>query len=96
MLAARWADFTDFLHRVSAQVRAHQQHDAFRAARPTAAADVGSAIERVVRDGQIVIGDAAAIAVIPPAATDGHVVAAFAYESIGYLEDPDRLLLEMS
>ncbi|WP_437945888.1 2-oxo acid dehydrogenase subunit E2 [Sorangium sp. So ce296] len=27
---------------------------------------------------------------------DGHAGAAFAYEIIGYLEDPDRLFLEMS
>jgi pyruvate dehydrogenase E2 component (dihydrolipoamide acetyltransferase) len=27
---------------------------------------------------------------------DGHVGAAFAQEIIGYLEEPDRLLIEMS
>ncbi|WP_437679272.1 dihydrolipoamide acetyltransferase family protein [Sorangium sp. So ce131] len=51
----------------------------------------------VVRDGQIVIGDVMLLSLsFDHRIVDGHVGAAFAYEIIGYLEDPDRLFLEMS
>ena len=52
----------------------------------------------VVRDGQIVIGDGDAPASLSfdHRIIDGHVGAAFANEIIGYLEDPDRLFLEMA
>jgi pyruvate dehydrogenase E2 component (dihydrolipoamide acetyltransferase) len=50
----------------------------------------------VVRDGQIVIGDVMLLSLsFDHRIVDGHVGAAFAYEVIGYLEDPDKLLLEM-
>ncbi|AUX40677.1 branched-chain alpha-keto acid dehydrogenase subunit E2 [Sorangium cellulosum] len=51
----------------------------------------------VVRDGQIVIGDVMLLSLsFDHRIVDGHVGAAFAYEIIGYLEEPDRLFLEMS
>ncbi|WP_433934638.1 dihydrolipoamide acetyltransferase family protein [Sorangium cellulosum] len=51
----------------------------------------------VVRDGQIVIGEVMLMSLsFDHRIIDGHVGAAFAYEIIGYLEDPDRLFLEMS
>ncbi|XXY46891.1 dihydrolipoamide acetyltransferase family protein [Sorangium sp. So ce269] len=51
----------------------------------------------VVRDGQIVIGEVMLLSLsFDHRIIDGHVGAAFAYEIIGYLEDPDRLFLEMS
>jgi pyruvate dehydrogenase E2 component (dihydrolipoamide acetyltransferase) len=51
----------------------------------------------VVRDGQIVIGDVMLISLsFDHRIIDGHVGAAFAYEIIGYLQDPDRLFLEMA
>jgi pyruvate dehydrogenase E2 component (dihydrolipoamide acetyltransferase) len=51
----------------------------------------------VVRDGQIVVGDVMLLSLsFDHRIIDGHVGAAFAYEIIGYLEDPDRLFLEMS
>ncbi|WP_437280590.1 dihydrolipoamide acetyltransferase family protein [Sorangium sp. So ce375] len=51
----------------------------------------------VVRDGQIVIGEVMLVSLsFDHRIIDGHVGAAFAYEIIGYLEDPDRLFLEMS
>jgi pyruvate dehydrogenase E2 component (dihydrolipoamide acetyltransferase) len=51
----------------------------------------------VVRDGQIVIGDVMLLSLsFDHRIIDGHVGAAFAYEIIGYLEDPDRLFLEMA
>jgi pyruvate dehydrogenase E2 component (dihydrolipoamide acetyltransferase) len=51
----------------------------------------------VVRDGQIVIGDVMLLSLsFDHRLIDGHVGAAFAYEIIGYLEDPDRLFLEMT
>ncbi|WP_437735805.1 dihydrolipoamide acetyltransferase family protein [Sorangium sp. So ce1335] len=51
----------------------------------------------VVRDGQIVIGEVMLVSLsFDHRIIDGHVGAAFAYEVIGYLEDPDRLFLEMS
>lgn len=50
----------------------------------------------VVRDGQIVIGDVMLLSLsFDHRIIDGHVGAAFAYEVIGYLEDPDRLMLEL-
>jgi pyruvate dehydrogenase E2 component (dihydrolipoamide acetyltransferase) len=51
----------------------------------------------VVRDGQIVIGEVMLLSLsFDHRVVDGHVGAAFAYEVIGYLEHPDRLLLEMA
>jgi pyruvate dehydrogenase E2 component (dihydrolipoamide acetyltransferase) len=51
----------------------------------------------VVRDGQIVIGDVMLLSLsFDHRIVDGHVGAAFAYEIIGYLEQPDRLMLEMA
>lgn len=51
----------------------------------------------VVKDGQIVIGDVMLLSLsFDHRIVDGHVGAAFAYEIIHYLEDPDRLFLEMS
>ncbi|MEM9877226.1 MAG: dihydrolipoamide acetyltransferase family protein, partial [Myxococcota bacterium] len=50
----------------------------------------------VVRDGAIVIGDVMLLSLsFDHRLIDGHVGAAFAYEVIRYLEDPDALLLEM-
>ncbi|RYZ65953.1 MAG: 2-oxo acid dehydrogenase subunit E2, partial [Proteobacteria bacterium] len=50
----------------------------------------------VVRDGQIVIGDVMLLSLsFDHRIVDGHVGAAFAYDIIGYLENPDRLFLEM-
>jgi pyruvate dehydrogenase E2 component (dihydrolipoamide acetyltransferase) len=51
----------------------------------------------VVRDGQIVVGDVMLLSLsFDHRIIDGHIGAAFAYEIIGYLEDPDRLFLEMA
>jgi pyruvate dehydrogenase E2 component (dihydrolipoamide acetyltransferase) len=51
----------------------------------------------VVQDGQIVIGDVMLLSLsFDHRIVDGHVGAAFAYEIIRYLEDPDRLFLEMA
>jgi pyruvate dehydrogenase E2 component (dihydrolipoamide acetyltransferase) len=50
----------------------------------------------VVKDGQIVIGDVMLLSLsFDHRIVDGHVGAAFAYDIIHYLEDPDRLFLEM-
>jgi pyruvate dehydrogenase E2 component (dihydrolipoamide acetyltransferase) len=50
----------------------------------------------VVKDGQIVIGEVMLLSLsFDHRIVDGHVGAAFAYEVINYLEDPDRLLFEM-
>ncbi len=50
----------------------------------------------VVREGQIVIGDVMLMSLsFDHRIIDGHIGAAFAYEIIGYLENPDRLFLEM-
>jgi len=50
----------------------------------------------VVRDGQIVVGEVMLLSLsFDHRIVDGHVGAAFAYEVIGYLEDPDKLLFEM-
>jgi len=49
----------------------------------------------VVRDGQIVIGEVMLLSLsFDHRVVDGHVGAAFAYEIIKYLHDPDALLLE--
>ena len=49
----------------------------------------------VVRDGQIVIGEVMLLSLsFDHRVVDGHVGAAFAYEIIRYLHDPDALLLE--
>ncbi|AKF03732.1 dihydrolipoamide acetyltransferase family protein [Sandaracinus amylolyticus] len=51
----------------------------------------------VVRDDQIVIGEIMLLSLsFDHRIVDGHVGAAFAYDIIGYLEDPDRLFLEMA
>lgn len=51
----------------------------------------------VVRDGQIVIGDVMLLSLsFDHRIIDGHIGAAFAYEIIGYLQDPDKLFLEMA
>ncbi|MEJ7728114.1 MAG: dihydrolipoamide acetyltransferase family protein [Polyangiaceae bacterium] len=51
----------------------------------------------VVKNGKIVIGEVMLVSLsFDHRIIDGHVGAAFAYEIIGYLEDPDRLFLEMS
>jgi pyruvate dehydrogenase E2 component (dihydrolipoamide acetyltransferase) len=50
----------------------------------------------VVRDGQIVIGDVMLLSLsFDHRIVDGHIGAAFAYEIIGFLQDPDRLVLEL-
>jgi pyruvate dehydrogenase E2 component (dihydrolipoamide acetyltransferase) len=51
----------------------------------------------VVKDGNIVIGDVMLLSLsFDHRIVDGHVGAAFAYEIIGYLEEPERLLLELA
>ncbi len=51
----------------------------------------------IVRDGQIVIGHVMLLSLsFDHRIVDGHVGAAFAYDIIGYLENPDRLFLEMA
>ena len=51
----------------------------------------------VVKNGQICVGDVMLLSLsFDHRVVDGHVGAAFAYEVIGYLEQPDRLLLEMA
>jgi pyruvate dehydrogenase E2 component (dihydrolipoamide acetyltransferase) len=51
----------------------------------------------VVRDGAIAIGEVMLLSLsFDHRLIDGHVAAAFAYEVIGYLEHPERLLLEMA
>ncbi len=51
----------------------------------------------VVKDGQIVIGEVMLLSLsFDHRIVDGHVGAAFAYDIIHYLEDPDRLFLEMA
>lgn len=50
----------------------------------------------VVRDGEIVIGNVMLLSLsFDHRIVDGHVGAAFAYDIIGYLEDPEALLLEV-
>jgi pyruvate dehydrogenase E2 component (dihydrolipoamide acetyltransferase) len=49
----------------------------------------------VVKNGQIVIGHVMLLSLsFDHRIIDGHVGAAFAYDIIGFLEDPDRLFLE--
>jgi pyruvate dehydrogenase E2 component (dihydrolipoamide acetyltransferase) len=51
----------------------------------------------VVRDGQIVIGNVMHLSLsFDHRIVDGHVGAAFAYDLIAYLEEPELLLLELS
>jgi pyruvate dehydrogenase E2 component (dihydrolipoamide acetyltransferase) len=51
----------------------------------------------VVRNGQIAIGDVMLLSLsFDHRLIDGHVAAAFTYDVIGYLEHPERLLLEMA
>jgi pyruvate dehydrogenase E2 component (dihydrolipoamide acetyltransferase) len=51
----------------------------------------------IVKDGQIAIGEIMLLSLsFDHRIVDGHVGAAFAYDIIGYLEDPDRLFLEMA
>jgi pyruvate dehydrogenase E2 component (dihydrolipoamide acetyltransferase) len=51
----------------------------------------------VVRDGQIVIGNIMLLSLsLDHRIVDGHVGAAFAYDVIAYLEQPELLLLELS
>ncbi|HTJ84802.1 MAG TPA: dihydrolipoamide acetyltransferase family protein [Polyangiaceae bacterium] len=51
----------------------------------------------VVKNGQIVVGNVMLLSLsFDHRIIDGHVGAAFAYEIIGYLQDPDRLFLEMA
>jgi len=51
----------------------------------------------VVKDGQIVIGEVMLLSLsFDHRIVDGHVGAAFAYDVIGYLEDPDKLFLDMA
>jgi pyruvate dehydrogenase E2 component (dihydrolipoamide acetyltransferase) len=51
----------------------------------------------VVKDGQIVIGDVMLLSLsFDHRIVDGQVGASFAYEIIGYLENPDRLWMEMA
>jgi pyruvate/2-oxoglutarate dehydrogenase complex dihydrolipoamide acyltransferase (E2) component len=51
----------------------------------------------VVRDGQIVIGDVMLLSLsFDHRIVDGHVGAAFAYDIIAFLEQPNRLFLEMA
>jgi pyruvate dehydrogenase E2 component (dihydrolipoamide acetyltransferase) len=50
----------------------------------------------VVRDGVIEVGEVMLLSLsFDHRIVDGHVGAAFAYDVIGYLEDPDKLLFEM-
>jgi len=51
----------------------------------------------VVKDGQIVIGNVMLLSLsFDHRLIDGHIGAQFAYEIIAYLENPDRLFLEMA
>ncbi len=51
----------------------------------------------VVRDGAIAIGEVMLVSLsFDHRIVDGHVGAAFAYEIIGYLQNPDKLFLEMA
>ncbi len=50
----------------------------------------------VVKDGAIVIGDVMLLSLsFDHRIVDGHVGAAFAYDVIGYLENPDKLFLDL-
>ena len=49
----------------------------------------------MVRDGEIVVGNVMLLSLsFDHRIVDGHVGAQFAYDIIGYLEEPDRLFLE--
>lgn len=51
----------------------------------------------VVRDGQIVVGEVMLVSLsFDHRIVDGHVGAAFAYDVIRWLEDPEKLFLEMA
>jgi len=51
----------------------------------------------VVRNGKIMIGEVMLLSLsFDHRIVDGHIGAAFAYDVIGYLENPDRLFLEMA
>ena len=51
----------------------------------------------VVKGGQIVVGDVMLLSLsFDHRIVDGHIGAAFAYEIIGFLENPDKLFLEMA
>lgn len=51
----------------------------------------------VVRDGAIVIGDVMLLSLsFDHRLIDGHIGAAFAYELISYIENPDKLMLELA
>lgn len=51
----------------------------------------------VVKDGQIVIGDVMLLSLsFDHRVVDGHIGAGFAYDVIRFLENPDRLFLEMA
>lgn len=51
----------------------------------------------VVRDGAVQVGQVMHLSLtVDHRIVDGHVGAAFAYDVIGYLEEPDRLFLEMA
>ena len=51
----------------------------------------------IVRGDEIVVGEVMLMSLsFDHRIIDGHVGAAFAREIIGYLEEPDRLLIEMS
>ncbi|MFO0552074.1 MAG: 2-oxo acid dehydrogenase subunit E2, partial [Polyangiaceae bacterium] len=51
----------------------------------------------VVKNGAIVVGNVMLLSLsFDHRIIDGHVGAAFAYDIIGFLEDPDRLFLEMA
>jgi len=51
----------------------------------------------IVKDGAIAIGDVMLVSLsFDHRIIDGHVAAAFVYELIGYLEQPEALLLEMA
>jgi pyruvate dehydrogenase E2 component (dihydrolipoamide acetyltransferase) len=50
----------------------------------------------VVRDGQIVVGEVMLLSLsFDHRIVDGHIGAAFAYDIIAYLENPERLLLDL-
>jgi pyruvate/2-oxoglutarate dehydrogenase complex dihydrolipoamide acyltransferase (E2) component len=51
----------------------------------------------IVKNGQIAIGDVMLLSLsFDHRVVDGHVGAAFAYDIIAYLEQPERLFLEMT
>jgi pyruvate dehydrogenase E2 component (dihydrolipoamide acetyltransferase) len=50
-----------------------------------------------VKDGRVGVGEVMLLSLsFDHRIVDGHVGAAFAYEIIGYLEEPERLFLEMA